>query len=90
LFGKNANDAAGGVELCYGGKINNQEAYKRYVWVLAYACHVFGINPQTNITAHYILDPKRKTDPQNSLKLIGKTMPELISDVIKELKNCTT
>ncbi|MCP3776721.1 hypothetical protein NLX71_26135 [Paenibacillus sp. MZ04-78.2] len=29
LYGCNANDAAGGVELCYGPRLNLNEAYKR-------------------------------------------------------------
>lgn len=89
LFGDDANDVAGGVELCYGGKINIQEAYKRFVWTLAYACHVHNVDPLKMITGHYILDPKRKTDPQASLKLLSKTMLNLIEDVAKELKDCT-
>ena len=89
LFGCNANDAAGGIELCYGGNINNVEAYKRYVWIMAYACHVYNIDPLTHITGHYVLDPKRKTDPQNSLKLVGKTLADFVRDVAKELKECT-
>jgi N-acetylmuramoyl-L-alanine amidase len=90
LFGDDANDVAGGIELCYGGKINNQEAYRKFVWVVAYACHVHAINPIKMITGHFILDPKRKTDPQASLKLVGKTMLNFIEDVAKELKDCTT
>lgn len=88
LFGEDANDAAGGVELCYGGHINNLEAYKRYVWVMAYACHVYALDPQKAITAHYILDPKRKVDPQASLRLIDKNLKTLIDDITMELKNC--
>lgn len=89
MFGDDANDVAGGIELCYGGKINNNEAYKRFVWVVAYVCHVHAIDPLKMITGHYILDPKRKTDPQASLKLVGKTMQSFIEDVQKELKDCT-
>lgn len=90
LFGDDANDIAGGIELCYGGKINIQEAYKRFVWTMAYACHVHNVDPLKMITGHYILDPKRKTDPKASLKLLGKTMVNLIEDVAKELKDCTS
>lgn len=88
LFGDDANDVAGGIELCYGGKINIQEAYKRFVWTLAFACHVHNVDPKKKITGHFILDPKRKTDPQASLKLLGKTMLNLLDDVEKELKEC--
>lgn len=88
LFGDDANDVGGGIELCYGGKINIQEAYKRFVWTMAYACHVHNVDPLKRITGHFILDPKRKTDPQASLKLLGKTMMNLLDDVTKELKEC--
>lgn len=90
IFGDDANDIAIGVELCYGGRINNLEAYKRFVYVLAYICHRYDLNPITKITGHYILDPKRKVDPQNSLKLIGKNLTDLKNDVESELKNCRT
>jgi len=37
LYGANANDAAIGVEYCYGDNIDADESYKRYVWMLAYS-----------------------------------------------------
>ncbi|SCW82755.1 N-acetylmuramoyl-L-alanine amidase [Paenibacillus tianmuensis] len=89
MFGVDSNDYAGGVELCYGGKINLNEAYKRYVWVLAYACYRYGLNPATDITGHHILDPARKTDPVNALRLLGKTFEQLIADVVAEYQECT-
>lgn len=88
MFGCDANDAAGGVELCYGGKINMAEAYKRYIWVLAYSCYKYGLNPATMITGHYILDPARKTDPKGALALMGKDFNQLIRDVVAEYNNC--
>lgn len=88
LFGDDANDVAIGIELCYGGKINNEEAYKRYVWVLAYTCYKFNLNPAKHITGHFILDPKRKTDPENALKKMGKSFKHLINDVVKEYNKC--
>lgn len=88
LFGEDANDAAIGVELCYGGKINNLEAYKRYVWYLAYLCFKFSLDPAKKITAHYILDPKRKSDPKSGLATFGKTFEQLLLDVQKEYKEC--
>ncbi len=90
LFGVDANDAAGGVELCYGGNINLQAAYKRYIWVLAYSCYKHGLNPATDITGHHILDPSRKTDPMNAFKLLGKTFDDFVADVVAEYKECTT
>lgn len=92
LFGDDANDIAIGVELCYSyqrGCINNAEAYKRYVWYLAYLCYKFGLDPARHITGHFILDPARKTDPQNALTKMGKNFSILIQDVVKEYKECT-
>jgi N-acetylmuramoyl-L-alanine amidase len=88
IFGDDANDIAIGVELCFGGRINMAEAYKRYVYTLAAICHRFDLNPITKITGHYIIDPKRKIDPQNSLKMIGKNLVDLKKDVEAELKFC--
>lgn len=86
MFGDDANDVAIGVELCFGGHINIVEAYKRYVYVMAYICDKYKLDPLKHITAHYILDPKRKVDPLNSLKLLSKTMRDLRNDVATELK----
>jgi len=55
---------------------------------LAAICHRFDLNPITKITGHYIIDPKRKIDPQNSLKMIGKNLVDLKKDVEAELKFC--
>jgi N-acetylmuramoyl-L-alanine amidase len=88
LFGDDANDVAIGIELCYGGQINNEEAYKRYIWVLAYTCYKFGLNPAKDITGHFILDPERKTDPENALRTMGKSFKQLINDVVKEYNDC--
>lgn len=90
LYGDDANDAAGGVELCYGGHISNIEAYKRYVWYLAYTMYKFGLDPHKHITGHFILDPLRRSDPENALRHIGKTFRDLIEDVAKEYKECVT
>jgi N-acetylmuramoyl-L-alanine amidase len=88
MFGVNANDAAIGVELCYGGKVDTEEAYKRYVWYTAYLCDKYGLNPQSRITGHHILDPGRKTDPVNALKTINKTFAHFLADVVKEYNDC--
>lgn len=88
LFGDDANDAAIGVELCFGGRINNEESYKKYVWVLAYICYKFGLNPAKHIAGHFQLDPKRKSDPVSGLKTFGKTFEGLISDVVAEYNEC--
>lgn len=90
MFGDDANDIAIGVEYCWGGKINATESYKRYVWVLAYLCYKFGLDPARDIVGHDTLDPKRKIDPTNGLKKsVGLTFAKLISDVKAEYKECT-
>lgn len=89
MFGADANDSAIGVEYCYGGKINARESYKRYVWVLAYTCFVYGLNPATRITGHFILDPGRKTDPKSGLaNSLGTSFGQLIQDVVAEYNAC--
>jgi hypothetical protein len=87
-FGTEANDASIGVELCYGDPINTRDSYARYVWTLAWLCEVYGLEPRLHIVGHYELDPKRKTDPVNALKTIGKTMDDLLDDVAFELELC--
>ncbi|MEK5036282.1 peptidoglycan recognition family protein [Paenibacillus sp. FSL R7-0302] len=89
LYGDDANDVAIGIELCYGGKINNSEAYKRYVWYIAYLCYKFKLDPAKKIAGHNELDPSRKTDPyKNSLKAMGISKTQFIQDVVKELAAC--
>ncbi|URJ42216.1 N-acetylmuramoyl-L-alanine amidase family protein [Paenibacillus polymyxa] len=85
-FGDDANDIALGVELCFGGKIDTLEAYKRFVWYLAYCCNKWGINPRTHILSHKQLDPARKRDVDQALATIGKTLKDLVQDVESELK----
>ena len=88
LFGVDANDCAGGIELCYGGNIDLNTAYKRYVWVTAFSCWRYGLNPVSDITGHCILDPKRKVDPKNAFNLLSKTFEDFIADVIAEYTEC--
>jgi hypothetical protein len=89
LFGDDANDIAGGVEYCYGTNINADEAYKRYVWVLAYAFYKHNVDP-TKLIGHCVLDPQRKTDPRSGLAKSGRTYEQLLKDVVAEYKECTT
>ncbi|WP_028553164.1 peptidoglycan recognition protein family protein [Paenibacillus sp. UNC451MF] len=89
IYGFDANDAAGGIELCYGGSINLSEAYTRYVWVMAYACYRFGLDPVKHITGHYILDPTRKVDPKNAFSLLCISFDDFIQDVASEYRECT-
>lgn len=86
LFGDDANDIALGVELCYGGKINTLEAYKRFAWYLAYCCDKWGLNPLTHIPSHKQLDPARKRDIDQALATIGKTLKDLLYDIVAEMK----
>ncbi|MCP8970994.1 SH3 domain-containing protein [Ectobacillus ponti] len=85
-YGADANDAAIGVELCFSdnGSINNEEAYRRYVWLLAFICYRFGLNPATAIIGHETLDPSRRDDPSNALRRTGRNFQTLINDVVKE------
>lgn len=86
LYGDDANEIALGVELCYGGKIDFTEAYKRFVWYLAYCCDKWGLNPLTHIPSHKQLDPTRKSDVDQALKTAGKTLKDLLYDVVKEMQ----
>ncbi len=88
LYGANANDAAIGVEYCYGGNINADEAYNRYIWVLAYVCHLFELDPATSIVGHFFLDPQRKTDPVTGLAKSRRTYDQLLKDVVTEYNEC--
>lgn len=81
VYGDDANDAAIGVELAYGGTIDFKEAYKRYVWYHAYLIDKFDLNPFEDIIAHSTLDPARRTDPQNALHKHGISWTQFINDV---------
>ncbi len=85
LFGCNANDAAIGVEYCFGGQIDADSAYQNYVWTLATICERFQLPAETHIVGHCMLDPRRKTDPVTGLSASGRTFPKLILDVAAEL-----
>lgn len=88
LYGFDANDAAIGVEYCYGPNIDAALAYQRYVWTLAYICYKFSLNPQTAVIGHYLLDPGRKTDPVSGLAASGRSYEQLLLDVKNEYNNC--
>jgi N-acetylmuramoyl-L-alanine amidase len=87
MFGADANDAAIGVELCYGGNINFTEAYNRYVWYHAYLCQKFNLDPSKHIVSHRTLDPERRTDPLDAFRLYGITWDGFISDVSRMLES---
>ncbi len=81
IYGEDANDAAIGVELAYGGNINFEEAYKRYVWYHAYLIDEYNLDPSSDIVAHSTLDPSRRTDPQNALNKHGISWNDFINDI---------
>jgi N-acetylmuramoyl-L-alanine amidase len=87
LYGQNANDAAIGVEYCYGGSIDADKAYEKYVWVLAKLCITFGLNASKDIVGHFFLDPARKTDPVTGLARSRRTYEQLLRDVAEEAAN---
>jgi N-acetylmuramoyl-L-alanine amidase len=88
LYGYDANDAAIGVEYCYGAKIDADEAYRKFVWVLAYICHKYGLDPATSVVGHCFLDPQRKTDPVSGLMYSRRTYEQLLRDVVTEYNEC--
>lgn len=81
LYGYDANHAALGIELCYGGSIVFAAAYERLVWYLALCCTRWGKTPSTHIVSHRQLDPTRKRDIDQALGANGKTLGDLIRDV---------
>ncbi len=87
-FGYDANDAAIGVEYCYGKRINADEAYRRYIWVIACACHEFKLDPKTSVVGHFFLDPQRKTDPVTGLAHSRRTYEQLLRDIVDEYNAC--
>jgi N-acetylmuramoyl-L-alanine amidase CwlA len=89
LYGCNANDAAIGVEYCYGDNINADEAYRKYIWLMAYICHRFQLDPAKSVVGHFFLDPKRKTDPVTGLAHSRRTYDQLLKDVVAEYQACT-
>jgi len=88
LFGHDANDAAIGIEYCYGGRIDADEAYRKYVWTIAYACYRYGLDA-TKVTGHCFLDPGRKTDPVTGLADSRRSFEQLLRDVAQEILLCT-
>lgn len=88
LFGYNANDAALGVEYCYGDRINAEEAYRKYLWVIAYACFKYGLDPSKYVVGHFFLDPQRRTDPVTGLSHSRRTYDQFLHDVVVEYYEC--
>jgi N-acetylmuramoyl-L-alanine amidase len=85
LYGCDANDAAIGVEYCFGQRINSDEAYKRYVWVIARLCFEFSLDAKKAICGHFILDPARRHDPVNGLSYSRRSYDQLLIDINQEV-----
>jgi N-acetylmuramoyl-L-alanine amidase len=81
IYGNDANDIAIGIELCWGGTINFEETYKRYVWYHAYLLDRFQLDSEKDIISHQRLDPTRRSDPNNALNRYGITWATFITDV---------
>lgn len=84
MFGCNANDAAIGVEYCYGDHIDADEAYRKYIWVIAFICYRFQLDPAKSVVGHFFLDPKRKTDPVTGLAHSRRSYDQLLRDIVLE------
>jgi hypothetical protein len=87
LYNVDANRGAIGVEYCFGGAINADEAYRRYVWVLARLCAFHGLDPARDVVGHLILDPGRKSDPDSGLQASGRSYERLLDDVVALLRS---
>lgn len=87
LYGVDANQGAIGVEYCYGGSIAANAAYERYVWLLAALCDRFGLDPTRDIVSHQLLDPARRSDPNDGLNRSGRNYEALLRDVEREFRN---
>ena len=89
LYGVNANDAAIGVEYCFGGSIDADKAYAKFIWVMAKLCDFYHLDPAKDITGHFFLDPERKTDPVTGLAMSRRTYEQLLKDIVAEYNECT-
>lgn len=88
LFGFDANDAAIGVEYCFGAGIDADEAYRKYVWLVACICDRFALDPARAVVGHFFLDPQRKTDPVTGLARSRRTYEQLLRDIVAEHTAC--
>lgn len=88
MYGVNANDAAIGVEYCFGGSIDADKAYAKFLWVIAKICYVFKLDPAKDIVGHHVLDPNRKTDPVTGLLRSRRTYEQLLKDIVTEYQDC--
>lgn len=49
----------------------------------AYLVDKYNLNPRTDIIAHSLLDPSRRTDSQNALNRYGISWDQFIDDVVQ-------
>lgn len=87
LYGVDANEAAIGVEYCFGPNIDADRAYERFVWTVAALCEQHKLDPSRDVVGHQILDPKRKVDPGAGLARSKRSYEGLLADVVKEYKS---
>jgi N-acetylmuramoyl-L-alanine amidase len=88
IFGDDANDIAIGIELCFGSNINADEAYARYIWIAAFICYFYQLDPKSSLIGHHLIQPG-KIDPVNGLSYSGRTYEQLLQDIVKEYIACT-
>jgi hypothetical protein len=88
LYGFDANRAAIGVELCFGGGIDPDAAYERYVWTIAKICHEHILDPTRHVVGHQFLDPARRDDPGSALALSGRSYQQLLRDIVSVYREC--
>lgn len=82
VYGIDSNDGAIGIELCYfpGDKARSQKSYQNYIEFAAMLCQEHKVSPVMR-SSHKELDPQRRNDPDNALKLIGKTYQDMKNDI---------
>ncbi len=88
LYGVNANDAAIGVEYCFGDNIDADKAYAKFVWLMAKLCFEFALDPEKDIVGHFFLDPARKSDPVSGLANSRRTYERFLKDIVLEYNEC--
>lgn len=89
LYGVDANRAAIGIELCYGNHIDPTQAYNRYVWLLAYLCSLYDLDPSRDVVGHQMLDPARRSDPGSALEVSGRSYAGLLADIVTTYRACS-
>lgn len=91
IYGDDANDIAIGLELCYfpGDRARTLKAYNNYIEFAVYLANYHKVEPSKR-SGHFELDPERKTDPNNALKVIDKTYEQMKQDIIEKFNEVGT